>query len=119
MSEPGPSGLPSPTGPRPPEPGSGTPPPSVTPGGPTPSPPAPPTAGGPVSLGQVLADLRPRRPRSPARLNELAHVAASRPWSARDLGRELMTRDGLTPFQVNYLLQGRGRELVLGGYALL
>jgi serine/threonine-protein kinase len=56
---------------------------------------------------------------SPARLGELAHAAATRPWSARDLGRELMTRDGLTPFQVNYLLQGRGRDLVLGGYALL
>jgi serine/threonine-protein kinase len=35
------------------------------------------------------------------------------------LGRELIFREWLTPFQVKRLLQGRGRELILGSYVLL
>src|SRR5207237_7274826 len=35
------------------------------------------------------------------------------------LARELLQRDWLTPFQVNQLLQGKGRDLTLGPYVLL
>ena len=35
------------------------------------------------------------------------------------LGRELVYRDWLTAFQAQRLLQGRGRELILGSYVLL
>jgi serine/threonine protein kinase len=37
----------------------------------------------------------------------------------RDLARELVKLGWLTPFQVNQLLNGRGKELVLGEYVLL
>src|SRR5581483_8026554 len=35
------------------------------------------------------------------------------------LGRELLQRGWLTPYQANLLLQGRGSDLVLGSYVLL
>jgi serine/threonine protein kinase/WD40 repeat protein len=35
------------------------------------------------------------------------------------LARELLQRDWLTPFQVNQLFQGKGRDLALGPYVLL
>src|SRR5262249_4591973 len=38
---------------------------------------------------------------------------------ARALGRELLRRDWLTPYQLNQLLQEHGRQLVLGSYILL
>jgi serine/threonine-protein kinase len=38
---------------------------------------------------------------------------------ARELGRELLRRDWLTPFQVNQLAAGRGTELLVGPYLLL
>src|SRR4029079_10823059 len=37
----------------------------------------------------------------------------------KDLARELVKLGWLTPFQVNQLLNGRGKELVLGEYVLL
>src|SRR5207237_1064147 len=106
-------------------PGSASPtqPPSDTPSSPTllshPAPAIPPPPAGPMSLEGLLNDLRQGQLVSAARLIEIARNYAGRPWSARDLGRELMTRDRLTPFQVNQLLQGHGRDLVRGPYVLL
>jgi serine/threonine-protein kinase len=37
----------------------------------------------------------------------------------RALGRELVRREWLTPFQINQVFQGRGADLVLGPYVLL
>jgi serine/threonine protein kinase/WD40 repeat protein len=119
MNDPGRSGLPSSAGPHPPETVPATPAPSLTPTGAARLPPEAPAAAAPLPLGRLLDDLRDSHLLDDARLGEIARAAAKGPLSARDLGRELMTRDGLTPFQVNHLLLGRGRELVFGGYALL
>src|SRR5438270_12573621 len=55
----------------------------------------------------------------PARLHELHHDLAERFPQPRDLARQLIQREWLTAFQVNQLLQGRGRELLVGPYLLL
>jgi serine/threonine-protein kinase len=51
-----------------------------------------------------------------AQLKQLQQCHAAQP---RELGRELLQRNWLTPYQVNKLLQGRGAELILGPYLLL
>jgi hypothetical protein len=73
----------------------------------------------PPEAAQVFAELRRHGLLDAARLKELALLMQARPLAARELGRELLRRDWLTPYQVNQLLQGRGRDLVLGGYVLL
>ena len=37
----------------------------------------------------------------------------------KQLSKELIRRGWLTPFQVNILFQGKGKELVLGSYVLI
>jgi hypothetical protein len=51
---------------------------------------------------------------SGAQLEEAARDLAPRCADARMLAQELIRRDWLTPFQANRLLQGKGRELLLG-----
>ncbi len=53
-----------------------------------------------------------------AQLAQLAGLQARLP-EPHELARELLQRGWLTPYQANQLLQGRGRELVLGSYVLL
>lgn len=53
------------------------------------------------------------------RLDLLANDLAGRFPQVRDLGRHLMQLEWLTAFQVNQLLQGRGRQLILGSYVML
>jgi serine/threonine-protein kinase len=55
---------------------------------------------------------------SPERRQELARLQAAFP-DARALARELVRLGWLTPYQVNQLVLGRGRDLVLGPYVLL
>src|SRR5207247_2029174 len=55
----------------------------------------------------------------PAQLEELENTLQPQFPDPRSLARELLRRDWLTPFQVNYLLQDRGNELLLGPYLLL
>jgi len=53
-----------------------------------------------------------------AQLAQIGQAQARFP-SARALAKELVQRGLLTPYQVNQLFQGNGRELVLGHYVLL
>ena len=52
------------------------------------------------------------------RLAEVAHLE-TRFTDPRGLGRELVQRGWITPFQINRLLQDRSQDLVLGSYVLL
>jgi len=56
---------------------------------------------------------------SPAQREELFRGSLERFPTAHALGRELLGRDWLTPYQVNQLLQGRGPDLLVGPYQLL
>jgi serine/threonine-protein kinase len=71
----------------------------------------------PPSVAELLALLRELpllKPHLAERIEELAPNAP-----ARALAGELVTRGWLTPYQADELLQGRGRDLVLGRYVLL
>jgi serine/threonine protein kinase len=50
--------------------------------------------------------------------DELTRSLGKRHADVRDLARELIRRDWLTPYQINQLLQGKGDDLVLGNYIL-
>jgi serine/threonine protein kinase len=63
--------------------------------------------------------IRQARLLSDAQLAELAASRAIRYGEPRELARELVRRDWLTPFQVAKLARGRGGDLVLGKYILL
>lgn len=70
----------------------------------------------PVGIVDVLDDVRLiSRARLEVLTSELLPVCDD--WHI--LGRELVYRGWLTPFQVQWLAQGRGRELLLGSYVLL
>jgi len=53
------------------------------------------------------------------RLEAAAHDLLARHTEPRELARELIRRNWLTPYQVNQVLIGRGQDLVLGPYQLL
>jgi serine/threonine protein kinase/Tol biopolymer transport system component len=55
----------------------------------------------------------------PAQLKAITGALHKQFANPQALGKELMRRGWLTPYQVNQLLQGRGPELVLGSYLLL
>jgi serine/threonine protein kinase len=55
----------------------------------------------------------------PVQLEQLTHHLQPRFADAASLARELVQRGWLTPFQVELLLNGDGRSLVLGQYVLL
>jgi serine/threonine protein kinase/WD40 repeat protein len=81
---------------------------------------APPLGEPVVAVAGLLEVLRRTELLSPPRWEELSRLdPKTRFANARDLARELMRRDWLTPYQVNQLLQGRGDDLVLGSYVLL
>ncbi|MGE3803199.1 MAG: WD40 repeat domain-containing serine/threonine protein kinase [Gemmataceae bacterium] len=75
----------------------------------------PPTLARSSELAAKLDELGLLPTERAAQLKELAGKFPE----ARALGRELLQREWLTPFQVNQLLQGRDDELVLGPYHLL
>jgi len=66
-------------------------------------------------LGEVLQDTRLL---SRARFEQLVEqlLPSCDDWTI--IGRELVYREWLTPFQAKRLLQGRGNELILGSYVL-
>src|SRR5262245_40152305 len=78
-----------------------------------------------ATVDALLEALREHTLLEPAQMAEataLAVVARSPTepqGGARELARELLGRDWLTPYQANQLLQGRGGELLLGSYVLL
>jgi serine/threonine protein kinase len=74
-----------------------------------------------ASAADLMDTLRQHGLLSMVRLYELSRFvssAASVP-DARALCKHLLKQNWLTPYQVNQLLQGKGRDLVLGPYVLL
>jgi serine/threonine-protein kinase len=67
----------------------------------------------------LLAILRDGQMLDPRQLERLEAVSAESALDAAGLGREMLLRNWLTPYQVGVLLQGRGKELVVGNYVLL
>ena len=66
-----------------------------------------------------LDALRRHRLLEPAQLDELHRSIAGRVTDAKLLGKELIRRGWLTPFQVNQVLKGQADQLILGHYVLL
>src|SRR5207249_3344143 len=81
--------------------------------------PAPAAGAAALAPAVVLEELRRLDLLEAAQLDELGRLLEGQPLTAVEFGRELLRRDWLTPYQVNQLLGGRGRELVLGGHVLL
>jgi serine/threonine protein kinase len=71
-----------------------------------------------ASIAEIAETLRQCPLLSSAQLAELGNLPAKFP-DPRDLARELLARNWLTPYQANQLLFGRGSSLVLGPYVLL
>lgn len=71
------------------------------------------------SVSALLRELSQCPLLEPGRLDEVTGSLARRFPEPRDLCRELIKRNWLTAFQVNYLLQGRAAELKLGSYVLI
>lgn len=69
-----------------------------------------------ASVNDLIDVLRRSALLNAVQVNELVRARLAEP---RALGRDLLQRGWLTPYQVNQLLQGRGLELVLGPHQLL
>jgi serine/threonine protein kinase len=72
-----------------------------------------------VSTAGLMDTLRQSGIVPPNKLDELGPDVPSRFPDARMLGRALLQRNWLTPYQLNQLLQGCGGQLVVGQYLLL
>jgi serine/threonine protein kinase len=72
-----------------------------------------------LSVNAFLEELRKWNLVERAQLEELARQIQGQRIGPRTLACQLIERGWLTPFQANYLHQGRGRELLLGSYLLL
>ena len=66
-----------------------------------------------------IHDLRQNQLLTAAQLAEITGLPAAGAADPRPLAKELLQRGWLTPYQVNQVVQGRGKELVLGPYRLL
>src|SRR5262245_45782283 len=71
-----------------------------------------------TSLGSCIQALQQYRLLSPAQLDNINQNLREFP-QPRVLASELLKAGWLTPFQVNLLFNGRGKELVLGPYVRL
>ena len=69
-----------------------------------------------ADLAQALAEFQLL---DQGQLDKVNAAIQKRSADARALGRELIKRGWLTTFQINRLIQGHGKELVLGPYLLL
>src|SRR5262249_33429649 len=72
-----------------------------------------------VSSGALMDDLRRYRLLSPEHLQELPNLAPGRCHQARHVAKLLGQRGWLTIFQINELLAGNGKNLVVGPYRVL
>jgi serine/threonine-protein kinase len=75
----------------------------------------PPDAG----LADLLDQLRRPGLLEPGQAEQFLREFAPAGLTAHEVGRELLKRGVLTPFQVNHLLGGKGQDLLVGPYALL
>ncbi len=73
----------------------------------------------PPDVATFLNEIRRARVLEVGQLEEVALQLRPRFPESRALASELIKRSWLTPYQANQLLQGRGRELLLGSYVLL
>ncbi|MCS6851211.1 MAG: protein kinase [Gemmataceae bacterium] len=71
------------------------------------------------SLADLVDAFRTSRVLEPGQLAEVAQELQFRFADPRGLARELMERNWLTPYQVNQIFLGRGRDLCVGSYILL
>jgi len=71
------------------------------------------------TAANLVAALRQHRLLEADQLTELTPKLQARFPDAKALAKELVRRSWLTPYQVKLLLQGRGKELLLGSYLLL
>src|SRR5436190_1580576 len=71
------------------------------------------------SADALVAALRESRLLPSRQLVELVASFGGRAPEPLEVGRQLITKGWLTPFQVNQVLQGRGRSLLMGPYLLL
>ncbi|MBI3411884.1 MAG: serine/threonine protein kinase [Planctomycetes bacterium] len=71
------------------------------------------------SPAELLTFLREHAFLTPSQSQELGVNGNTGFADARALGRALVDRNWLTPYQANQILQGRGEDLVLGPYRLL
>src|SRR5262249_9812184 len=75
---------------------------------------------GPPRSAAELVDHLGRIPlASPAQRAALSRQMGTGAADPRSLSQDLLRRGWLTPYQINQLMLGRGRELVLGPYELL
>jgi serine/threonine protein kinase len=72
-----------------------------------------------ATVHDILHALKRYRLVEPGQLDELTRELRGRTLEPRELGRLLIERDWLTPFQVNQLFKGKGGDLLLGSYVLL
>jgi serine/threonine-protein kinase len=71
------------------------------------------------SISSLLTALEESGSLKPSLLKEVVQDLQPRFREPRSLARELLQRGWLTPYQINQVFQGRGRELTLGPYVLL
>ncbi|HVS39028.1 MAG TPA: serine/threonine-protein kinase, partial [Gemmataceae bacterium] len=69
-----------------------------------------------TSIAQLLGALAQYRLLAP---DQIAAVSSTAPADPRALAKELLGRGWLTPYQINQLFRGCGRELLLGSYVLM
>jgi formylglycine-generating enzyme required for sulfatase activity/serine/threonine protein kinase len=72
-----------------------------------------------TSADSLLETLGQHSLLEPAELEQLKLQVRGQNVDSRALAQKLIQQGWLTPYQINQLLQGRGQELVLGGYVLL
>lgn len=72
-----------------------------------------------TTLHDLLDALRKYRLLEPAQLDDLNHKLDGKNVEPRALAQKLIQQGWLTPYQVHQLLQGLGKNLVLGQYTLL
>jgi serine/threonine protein kinase/WD40 repeat protein len=68
---------------------------------------------------ELLAFLQEHGFLTPSQLQHVRGNGQTKFADARDLARELVDRNWLTPYQANQLLQGNGADLLLGPYRIL
>src|SRR5262249_21134607 len=72
-----------------------------------------------TSAAELAGLLRELQLLPPAQLRDVARKVQANQLDARALAQNLIKEGRLSVYQVNQLLQGRGRDLVLGAYVLL
>src|SRR5437868_2052637 len=71
------------------------------------------------SVPILIEAIRQRRLLNRPQFDELIRTIQPRFADPRALAKDLLQRDWLTPYQVNQLFLGNGKDLILGQYLLL